>query len=159
MVKILFVCHGNICRSPMAEFVMKKLVNDAGYADDIEISSAAVSAEETGNDIYPPAQRKLREKAIPFTHRAARQFTRSDYTRYDYIVCMDRSNLRLLRYIVGEDAEKKVSLLMQWADKERDVADPWYTGNFEAAYRDVDEGCKAMLQRVISSTSICDSTE
>ena len=145
MIRILFVCHGNICRSPMAEFVMKQLVREAGLTGSFRIASAAVSAEETGNDIYPPARRKLAQKGIPFEHRSARQLTRDDYRYYDRIVCMDGSNLRLLRLLVGEDPDRKVSLLMQWAGSERDVADPWYTGDFEAAYSDIYTGCRCLL--------------
>lgn len=150
--KILFVCHGNICRSPMAEFVLKHLAAEAGRADEFEIASAAVSTEETGNDIYPPAKRKLREKGIPFTCHAARQITREDYRYYDYIVCMDRSNLHLLRYIIGDDTAGKVSLLMGWVNNPNDqivnISDPWYTGDFEATYRDLIRGCTAMLNKL-----------
>ncbi len=148
MQKILFICHGNICRSPMAEFVMKHLVRECGREADFEIASAAVSSEETGNDIYPPAKRKLTEKGIPFSRRAARKITREDYEYYDYVVCMDRSNLRLLRYIIGEDDAKKVSLLMAWKGENRDVADPWYTGDFETTYQDVVTGCRALLKAI-----------
>ena len=132
----------------MAEFVMKHLVEQTGRADEFEIASAAVSMEETGNDIYPPATRILAAKNIPYEHRAARQMTRSDYNRYDHIVCMDQSNLRWIRYIIGDDSDHKVSLLMSWAGKSRDVADPWYTGDFETAYNDILEGCTAMLQQL-----------
>ena len=148
MKKVLFVCHGNICRSPMAEFVLKHLAEEAGRADEFEVASAAVSTEETGNDIYPPAKRKLTEKGIPFTHRGARQITQADYRYYDYIVCMDRSNLRLLKWLIGDDTEGKVSLLMDWAGKNRDVADPWYTRDFEAAFQDILEGCKAIINQI-----------
>ena len=146
--KIIFICHGNICRSVMAEFVMKELCRQEGCADAYEIASAAVSTEEIGNDIYPPAQRKLREKGIPFTHHAARQITRADYAYYDYIICADHSNLRWLDRIIGEDRDGKVSLMMQWVGAERDVADPWYTGDFEAAYRDIEQACRAILQHL-----------
>ena len=145
MKRILFVCHGNICRSVMAEFIMKHLVNEAYRADDFYISSAAVSTEETGNDIYPPAKRKLTEKGVPFSSHAARQISVSDYRYFDYIVLMDKSNQRLMRYIVGDDAEGKVSLLLDWAGLNRDVADPWYTGDFETAYQDILLGCRAMM--------------
>ena len=152
MTKILFICHGNICRSVMAEFVMKELCRQAGVEEQFEIDSAAVSREEIGNDIYPPAKRKLREKGIPFTSHAARQITRADYDYYDYIICADRSNLRWLERIIGEDTAHKVSLMMAWVGDTRDVADPWYTGDFEAAYRDIDESCKAILKQ--NGTSI-----
>ena len=149
MTKILFICHGNICRSVMAEMVMKELCRQAGVADRFEIASAAVSTEETGNDIYPPAKRKLREKGVPFTSHAARQVTRADYAYYDYIVCADRSNIRWLERITGEDTQGKVSLMMQWVNGEQtNISDPWYTGDFEQAYQDIDVSCRAMLRHL-----------
>ena len=153
MTKILFICHGNICRSPMAEFVMKQLVEQAGRADEFEIASAAVSTEEIGNDIYPPAKRMLAAKGVPFTHRAARQMTRADYAYYDYIVCMDQSNLRWMNYIIGEDSAHKVTLLKQWVnapinDQMLNISDPWYTGDFAKAYSDILEGCQGMLKKL-----------
>ena len=153
MTKILFICHGNICRSPMAEFVMKQLVEQAGRADEFEIASAAVSTEEIGNDIYPPAKRMLGAKGVPFTHRAARQMTRADYAYYDYIVCMDQSNLRWMNYIIGEDSAHKVTLLKQWVnapinDQMVNISDPWYTGDFAKAYNDILEGCQGMLKQL-----------
>ena len=149
MTKILFICHGNICRSPMAEFVMKQLVEQAGRADEFEIASAAVSTEEIGNDIYPPAKRMLTAKGVPFEHRAARQMTRADYAYYDYIVCMDQSNLRWMNYIIGEDSAHKVTLLKQWVnDQMVNISDPWYTGDFAKAYSDILEGCQGMLKQL-----------
>ena len=155
MTKILFICHGNICRSVMAEMVMKELCRQAGVEKQFEIASAAVSREEIGNDIYPPAKRKLREKGIPFTSHAARQITRADYAYYDYIICADRSNIRWLERIIGEDAEHKVSLMMAWVGDGlsvtgygEDVADPWYTGDFEEAYQDIETSCKAILKQL-----------
>lgn len=132
----------------MAEFIMKQLVSQAGRSADFEIASAAVSTEEIGNDIYPPAKRILTAKGVPFTRRAARQMTRADYAYYDYIICMDQSNLRWLRYIIGDDPDHKVSLMMEWVGKSRDVADPWYTGDFTTAYDDILEGCQAMLSQL-----------
>ena len=168
MTKILFICHGNICRSVMAEMVMKELCRQAGVDNLFEIDSAAVSREEIGNDIYPPAKRKLREKGIPFTSHAARQITRDDYDYYDYIICADRSNVRWLERIIGEDTAHKVSLMMAWPQVQitnhkspygvsrseeitnignvPDVSDPWSTGDFEAAYCDIDESCRAILK-------------
>ena len=132
----------------MAEFVLKQLVAEACREQEFQIESAAVSTEEIGNDLYPPAKRKLTEKGVPFTRHAARQITREDYQCFDYIICMDHSNLRLLRYLIGEDTLGKVSLLLEWADVSRDVADPWYTGDFEAAYQDILQGCQAFLKAV-----------
>ena len=128
---------------------MKELCRQAGVAEQFEIASAAVSREEIGNDIYPPAKRKLREKGIPFEFHAARQITPADYAYYDYIICADRSNLRWLERIIGEDTARKVSLMMSWVLAEgRDVADPWYTGDFEAAYSDIDNSCRAILKQL-----------
>ena len=127
---------------------MKELCRQAGVAERFEIASEAVSTEEIGNDIYPPAKRKLREKGIPFDFHAARQVTRADYAYYDYLVCADRSNLRWLERIIGEDTERKVSMMMEWIGETRDVADPWYTGDFEAAYQDIERSCKAILESV-----------
>lgn len=145
MTRILFICHGNICRSVMAEFVFRHLAEQAGVAGQFEVASAAVSREEIGNDIYPPAQRKLREKGIPYTHHAARQVTKSDYDYYDHLICADRSNIRWLERIIGEDSDHKVSLMM----KNRDVSDPWYTGDFEEAYQDIEAACKAILKQLL----------
>ena len=145
MIKILFVCHGNICRSPMAEFVMKDLVAKAGREDDFYIESAATSTEEIGNPVYPPARRKLAEHGIGCAGKTARQMTRSDYHRFDMIVGMDGWNLRNMRRICGDDPEGKISLLMDFTKRPGDVADPWYTGDFEATWRDVLEGCQGIL--------------
>ena len=149
MKKILFVCHGNICRSPMAEFVMKDLVEKAGMDDQFFIESAAVSTEEIGNPIYPPAKRCLEQHGVWFDPaKRARQVTRADYSRFDYIICMDASNLRLIRRIIPEDPDGKIGLLLSYADIHRDVADPWYTGDFEATWRDVLLGCQCLLEKI-----------
>lgn len=143
--KILFVCHGNICRSPMAEFVMKKLVSDAGLTEQFEIASVATSTEEIGNPVYPPAKSKLAEHNIGCEGKTARQMTLADYHYYDHIIAMDRNNLRNLKRMFGEDTEHKISLLMDYTHRPSDVADPWYTGDFEATWVDVTEGCKGLL--------------
>ena len=148
MTRILFICHGNICRSPMAEFVMKDLVKKAGLEHQFEIASAAVSREELGNPVYPPARQMLAQHGIRCDGKTARQVTAADYEKYDHLVCMDRSNLRLLDRIIGSDPEGKVSLLLDHAGIHRDVADPWYTGDFEATWNDVLTGCTALLQIV-----------
>lgn len=148
MIKILFVCHGNICRSPMAEFVMKNLVNKKDMADQFEIASAATSTEEIGNPVYPPAKRKLKEHGISCEGKTARQMTKADYTYYDYIIAMDRFNLRNMTKFVGNDPDNKVSLLMDFTNRPGDVADPWYTGDFDATWNDVYEGCVGILKKL-----------
>ena len=146
MKRILFVCHGNICRSPMAEFVMKDLVAKAGREKDFYIESAATSTEEIGNAVYPPARRKLAEHGIRCDGKTARQMTRRDYERFDYIVGMDQWNLRNMRRLCDDDPEGKIHLLMEFTKRPSDVADPWYTGDFDATWRDVLEGCQALLE-------------
>ena len=149
MIKILFVCHGNICRSPMAEFVMKDLVNKKGMADQFEIASAATSTEEIGNPVYPPAKRKLKEHGISCEGKTARQMTKEDYAYYDYIIAMDGFNLRNMTRFVGNDPDNKVSLLMGFTNHTGDVADPWYTGDFDATWNDVCEGCVGIIKKLI----------
>lgn len=148
MKKILFLCHGNICRSPMAAYVMRDLVAKAGLAEQFVIDSAATSTEELGNPVYPPAQRKLAEHGIDCAGHAARQMTRQDYETYDLLVAMDHNNLRNMQRFVGSDPQHKVSLLMDHTARPGDVADPWYTGDFEATWQDVLEGCTALLQEL-----------
>ena len=146
MTRILYVCHGNICRSPMAEFVMKALVRSRGLEDEYHIESAAVSDEETGNPIYPPAKRCLTQHGVHFDNsKTARKITPADYARFDRIICMDASNLRLIKRIIPSDPDGKIHLLMSYTGRSRDVADPWYTGDFETTFQDILEGCEAML--------------
>ena len=146
MYRILFVCYGNICRSPMAEFVMKDLVKKAGREWEFEIASAATSTEEIGNPVYPPARRKLAEHGISCAGKTARQLRRDDYGAWDYLVGMDSANLRNMRRICGGDPEGKISLLLDYTNRSGDVADPWYTGDFEATWRDVQAGCRGLLK-------------
>lgn len=148
MKKILFVCHGNICRSPMAEFVMKHLVADADREKEFEIASAATSAEELGNPVYPPARRKMAEHGIDCKGKTARQLTLRDYTYYDLIIGMDSYNLRNMHRLFGGDPEGKVSLLLDHTSRPGDVADPWYTGNFDATWEDCMEGCTELLKKL-----------
>ena len=148
MKKILFVCHGNICRSPMAEFVMKDLVRKAGLASQFHIESAATSREEIGNPVYPPARRKLAEHGISCDGHAARQLINADYENYDLLIGMDRANLRDMYHICGGDPDGKLRLLMDYTDRPDDVADPWYTGDFESTWQDVLAGCQGLLREL-----------
>lgn len=144
--RILFICHGNICRSPMAEFIFKALIKARGVEDYYYVESAAVSDEEFGNHIYPPARRSLSQHGVWFDpSKTARTVTAGDYDKFDRLICMDSSNLRWLRRIIGEDTEGKVHLLMAATGSGRDVADPWYTGDFERTFQDILEGCEALL--------------
>ena len=133
----------------MAEFVMKHLVEQAGLSDQFEIASAATSTEEIGNPVYPPAKRKLAEHGISCEGKRARVMTRDDFHYYDYIVAMDHENLQGLRWLFGKDKDQKISLLMDYTDRPGEVADPWYTGDFEATWRDVLEGCEGLLKTFI----------
>ena len=147
-MKILFVCHGNICRSVMAEMVMRHLLSQQNLEKDWEIDSCATSCEEIGNDIYPPAKRCLMQHGIPFTRHYARQITAADYDHFDLILCMEEYNIRNLRRVLGEVLMQQDAALLQPKIRrllDRDVADPWYTGDFEATFRDVLEGCQMIL--------------
>ena len=149
MTKILFVCHGNICRSPMAEFVMKKLVHDEGLGDRFEIASAATSTEEIGNGVYPPVRRLLSARGIDCSGKTARQLTKADYAACDLLIGMDNANFRNMNRICGGDPEGKIGLLLDYTDRPGEVADPWYTGDFEATWRDVNEGCRGLLRSIL----------
>ncbi|MCH5177623.1 MAG: low molecular weight phosphotyrosine protein phosphatase [Prevotellaceae bacterium] len=146
MKKILFVCHGNICRSPMAEFIMKDLVAKANRAEEFHIESAATSTEELGNPVYPPARRKLAEHGIDCRGKTARQLRHADYAAYDLLIGMDRWNIRNMERICGGDMEKKIRLLLDYTDHPGDVADPWYTNDFETTWRDILDGCRCLLR-------------
>lgn len=154
MTKILFVCHGNICRSPMAEYVMKDLVRQSGREDEFVIASAATSREELGNPVYPPVRRKLAEHGIRCDGHAARQMTRKDYEEFGYLIGMDRMNLSNMARICGGDPEGKCSLLLAHAGQSGDVADPWYTGDFEATWQDVNIGCRALLKELTEKSKM-----
>ena len=146
MTRVLFVCHGNICRSPMAEFVLRDMAEAAGRGAEFLIASAATSTEEIGNPVYPPARRKLAEHGIRCGGKTARQMTAEDYRRYDLLIGMDGRNLTNMRRICGGDPDGKMHLLMDFTRRPGEVADPWYTGDFDAAWRDVTEGCRGLLQ-------------
>ena len=145
MIKILFVCHGNICRSPMAEFVMKDLVKKAGREKEFLIESAATSTEEIGNPVHRGTKQKLAQFDISVAGKTARQMTKKDYEEFDYIIAMDSYNTRNIARIV-EDKDGKVSKLLNFAGESGDIADPWYTGNFDETYEDVLRGCKGLLK-------------
>ena len=149
MTKILFVCHGNICRSTMAEFVMKDTVAKAGVANKFHIESAATSREEIGNPVHPGTRRKLAEHGIDCSGKTARQMTKADYDKFDLIIGMDNANLRNMHRICGGDPESKIKLLLDYTDRSGEVADPWYTGNFEATWRDINDGCNGLLKKLI----------
>lgn len=148
MKRILFVCHGNICRSPMAEFIMKDLVKKCGREEEFYIESAATSTEEIGNSVYPPARRKLAEHGIGCEGKTARQMTRQDYQRFDLLVGMDEWNIRNMTRIAGDDPECKICKLLDFTHRPGDVADPWYTDDFDATWRDCLEGCEGLLKAI-----------
>lgn len=148
MKRILFICHGNICRSPMAEFVMKALTETAGLSEKTEIASCATSTEELGHDMHWGTQKKLTEMRIPFEKRQAVRLAESDYNKYDFLIAMDNNNLLNIQRIIPRDPENKINLLLHYTGEERDIADPWYTGNFDKTYDDILRGCKALLARL-----------
>ena len=153
MIKILFVCHGNICRSPMAEFVMKDMVRKAGAEKDFYIASAATSTEEIGNPVHHGTRRKLKEFGISTDGKYAVQLRRDDYEKYDYLIGMEHMNIRNMLRITGGDPEKKICRLLDFTDAPGDIADPWYTGDFETTYKDVVKGCQALLAKLVPSGS------
>ncbi len=150
MIKVLFVCHGNICRSPMAEFIFKALLRANGIEDEYCVESAATSTEEIGNPIYPPVKRCMQQHGVPFDQgKTARQIRREDYDKFDRIICMDRQNLNWIKRIIPSDPQRKIHLLMSYTGSGRDVADPWYTGDFETTFQDILSGCEAMIKGAI----------
>lgn len=154
MIKVLFVCHGNICRSTMAQFVFQDMVNKQGLQDQFYIDSAATSREEIGNRPHYGTVQKMREEGIPVLKHYAVQMTRQDYEDYDYLIGMEHFNLRNMKRIVGSDPEQKIHLLLDYSNHPRDIADPWYTGNFDETYKDVKEGCEAFLEYLIKNENI-----
>ena len=148
MIKTLFICHGNICRSPMAEFIMKDLVKQAGKDREFTIASAATSREELGNPVYPPVRRMLRQHGIDCSGKTARQITPEDYTRFDLLIGMDHANLRNMQRFFQGDPDQKLHLLLEYTNRPGEVADPWYSGDFDAAWRDIYAGCQGLLAQL-----------
>ena len=149
MIRVLFVCHGNICRSPMAEFVFKDMVEKQGLSGMFYIASAATSSEEIGNPVHWGTREKLKEHGISSRGKKAVRLIREDYDKYDYIIGMDSMNMTWMRSIIGSDSEGKLYKLMDFTDKPRDVADPWYTGNFDVTYEDILKGCEALMEYLL----------
>ena len=149
MIRILFVCHGNICRSTMAQFVLQDMVNRCGREAEFHIDSAATSREEIGNSTHPGTVRKLKQEGIPVLPHRAVQMRREDYDNYDYLIGMDSANVRNMIRIVGGDPENKISRLLDFAGVDRNIADPWYTGNFDETYRDVVTGCRGLMENLM----------
>lgn len=148
MKRILFICHGNICRSPMAEYMFKDMIAKENLQSKYLVDSAAVSYEEEGNSLYPPAKEILTRHGIPFGNHKAHRIQKSDYDKYDLIICMDESNIYNTMRIIGNDSQKKVHKLLDFTSNPRDISDPWYTGDFERAYQDIYEGLKALLEKI-----------
>ena len=149
MIKVMFVCHGNICRSPMAEFIMEKLIADCGLSDEISVASSATSTEELGNSVYPPASAELAKHSIGCSGKFAVQLRKSDYDKYDLFVGMDTANIRNMNRIFGSDSDEKIYKLLTFAGQGDDVSDPWYSRNFGKAYSDIDEGCRGLLKYIM----------
>ena len=158
MIKIMFVCHGNICRSPMAEFIMKDMVKRNGLESNFVIASCATSTEEiwggTGNPVYPPAKAELAKHGISCEDKRAVQLRKSDYDKYDLLIGMDSMNIRNMHRMLGSDPENKIRKLMEYTDRGGDVADPWYSGRFDVAYRDIYDGCEALLRKITEGEEI-----
>ena len=155
MIKIMFICHGNICRSPMAEYIMKDIVKKNGQENEFYIESCATSSEEifmgVGNPVYPPAKRKLAEAGISCEGKRAKKLSRDDYEKFDYLICMDDNNIRNALYILGNDKQGKLSKLLDWSGSGRGVADPWYSRDFDSAFNDILSGCTALFEKLKNS--------
>ena len=149
MYKIMMICHGNICRSTMAEMVLKDMVRKRGLEDQFHIDSAATSREEIGNGVHHGTRRKLAEVGIPCDDHRAKQVTMKDYEEFDYLILMDENNMRNIKRIIPTDPDGKISKLLQWAGSEESIADPWYTGNFDETYDDVVRGCEGLLKHIL----------
>ena len=146
MIKILFICHGNICRSPMAQFVLEDMVEKAGMRDQFMIDSCATSREEIGNGVHYGTKDKLRKEGVRMHDHRARQLTKKDYEEYDYVIGMEETNIRNMKHLLGGDPEHKMMRLLDFSDHPRDIVDPWYTDNFDITYTDIVEGCEAFLK-------------
>ncbi len=153
MIRVLFICHGNICRSPMAEFVCKDMVAKKGWSNKIYIASAATTTEEIGNPVHRGTVQKLAQYGISTKGKTARQVTKADYAEYDYLLCMENQNLRELKRILPSDPAHKIYRLLDFSNHPRDIADPWYTGNFDVSYDDILEGCEAFLRHIAPELS------
>ncbi|MBE6887473.1 MAG: low molecular weight phosphotyrosine protein phosphatase [Ruminococcaceae bacterium] len=155
MKKVLFICHGNICRSPMAEFIFKDMVSKRGLADDFYVESCATSTEEiwngVGNPVYPPAKRELEKHGVSCEGKRARQVTKADYDNFDILLCMDDNNMRNIKWIIPSDPQNKIHKLMTFAGSNASVADPWYTGDFETTYKDILKGCEGLLEYLLNN--------
>ena len=150
MIKILFICHGNICRSPMAEAVFRHMLEERGLGERFAVDSAAVSAEEIGNPVYPEANRTLVAHGLPASNHHAWQLTRADYDRYDFFIGMDQENIYRMRQIFGGDSQRKVGLLLAYTEHPREVEDPWYTGRFDRVFDLITQGCQALLETLLA---------
>jgi len=154
MIKVMFVCHGNICRSPMAEFILKDIIKKRGLEDKFVISSSATSTEEIGNPVHPGTRKKLSSFNINTSGKKAVQITKSDYEKYDYIFLMDNNNIRNIKRIIDSDPDNKICRFLDITNNPRDIADPWYTGNFDETYNDILEGCTAFIKKLESENII-----
>ncbi len=151
MKKIMFVCHGNICRSPMAEFIFKSLIEKNGFSEQFLVQSCATSTEEIGNPVYPPARTELKKYGISCDGKYSVQLRKNDYDNYDLFICMDSNNVRNANRIFDKDTDKKIHKLMEYTDKKGDVTDPWYTGDFDICYKDILAGCEGLLNMLIAN--------